>query len=104
MTGSPDQTYTHHFCAATLSQNSILIRVFFSENEQRGNISLDALECISQLHLHVPEEKRGGTTGERFFFRVTLTFMRDPDGVCIVVKDTNGVLYGSCRIFKNVYK
>ncbi|GAU98051.1 hypothetical protein RvY_09251 [Ramazzottius varieornatus] len=104
LTGSPDQAYTHHFCAATFSQNSILIRVFFSDVEQKGSVSVDTMECLSQLHLHIPEEKRGETTGERFFFRVSLTFMRDPNGVGIQAKDTNGVLYGSCRIFKNVYK
>ncbi|XP_055346352.1 uncharacterized protein LOC129593884 [Paramacrobiotus metropolitanus] len=98
-----DYAVRKSFFAATPNQQSIWVRVFFApEAVQVGTVCEDDMECVAQLHLQVPLEKRGVTTGKLFVFEVAVEFEAEPSGVHIVVQDIDKVILGSARVVRPV--
>ncbi|OQV24897.1 hypothetical protein BV898_01479 [Hypsibius exemplaris] len=98
-----DHSSVHSFFAASPIQESILVRVFFVENLERcGIVYADTMQCVSQLQLHIPLEKRGISTGKLFVFHVLMRFVQEPEGLTVTVKDADGIVYGCCRIIRSV--
>lgn len=100
---SADHEAHHSFFAASPQQESILIKIFFSERDQEP-LYEDRMECVSQLQLYIPLEKRGVATGRLFVFEVILKFEEQPEGILVTVKDSDGVVYGTSRILRPVVR